>query len=551
MTTAPGLTFKIATESWELEAIHRLNHRTFAEEIPQHSASESGRLVDRFHAENTYFIGLDGELLVGMVALRGVRPFSLDAKLADLDAHLPAGRRICEIRLLAVEREYRHGQVFRGLVQLLARHGKAQGYDLAIISGTTRQAKLYRHFGFVPFGPLVGEGEARFQPMYLTLEQFVDGVERSLEPLKMASFLPGPVALRREVREAFARQPVSHRFAAFRDELATVVERLRALTGARHMQLLLGSGTVANDAVAGQLSLLGERGLILVNGEFGSRLVDHATRWRLAFDTLEVAWGEGFDFDTIDRRLVTEPRPRWLWAVHCETSTAVLNDLDRLGSRCAGHGVKLCLDAISSLGTVPVDLAGVHLASGVGGKGLGSFPGISMVFHDHEIAPAPAALPRYLDLGFYAAEGGVPFTHSSNLLAALAAALARSGWSEHFDELRETSTWLRHRLRGAGFRLVGSDAQVSPAVITVDLPAEIDSTRLGEDLRRVGFLLSFASGYLVARNWIQICLMGEVDRGDLERLVARMAMALRGSSDTTQGGRAELSPRPAPPGPGA
>jgi|CXWL01.1.fsa_nt_gi aspartate aminotransferase-like enzyme/ribosomal protein S18 acetylase RimI-like enzyme len=551
MTTAPGLTFKIATEDWELEAIHWLNHKTFAEEIPQHAASESGRLVDRFHAENTYFIGLDGELLVGMVALRGVRPFSLDGKLVDLDSHLPAGRRICEIRLLAVEPEYRHGQVFRGLVRLLSHHGKARGYDLAVISGTTRQAKLYRHLGFVPFGPLVGEGEALFQPMYLTLEQFEVGVERSLEPPPTVSFLPGPVAVRREVREAFARPPVSHRFAAFRDQLATVVERLRALTGARHMQLLLGSGTLANDAVAGQLSLLGERGLILTNGEFGSRLVDHARRWRLSFDTLEVAWGEGFDFDQIGRRLIGEPRPRWLWAVHCETSTGVLNDLERLSSLCGDHGVKLCLDAISSLGTVPVDLTRVHLASGVGGKGLGSFPGISMVFHDHEIAPAPAALPRYLDLGFYAAEGGVPFTHSSNLLAALAAALARSGWSEHFDELREISIGLRHRLRGAGFRLAASDALASPAVVTVVLPPEVDSYQLGEELRRAGFLLSYASGYLVARNWIQICLMGEVDRSAVARVVDRMAMAVRRRSDTSQGSGAELSRTPAPQGPGA
>lgn len=524
MTLIPRLQFKVAAEDWELEAVHRLNYRTFVEEIPQHERSESGRLVDKFHAENTYVIALHGEALVGMMALRGERPFSLDAKLTDLDSHLPERRRPCEIRLLAVEQVHRHGAVFRGLLELLVSYGKAQGYDLALISGTTRQAKLYRHLGFVPFGPLVGTGEALFQPMYLTLEAFEQQVEWLAEPpAAPINFLPGPVAVRREVLDAFARPPISHRFAEFHGAFAGIQRRLRELTGARHVQLLLGSGTLANDAVAGQLSLLGEPGLILVNGEFGRRLVDHGTRWRLDFETLEIPWGAGFDLDAVGRLLAREGRPGWLWAVHCETSTGVLNDLLGLEGVCAELGVKLCLDAISSLGTVAVDLTRVHLASGVSGKGLGSYPGLALVFHDHEIAPAPMALPRYLDLGFYAAQNGVPFTHSSNLVAALAAALARPSWADRFAQLHESSDWLRSELRRAGFELVAPDVVAAPAVVTVALPSEIDSRRLGDRLQREGFLLSYASEYLVARNWLQLCLMGEFSPEGLAAVVERLA----------------------------
>ena len=172
MSARPPLVFKFATEDWEFEQIHRLNYRTFVEEIPQHQASPMHRLVDKFHAENTYLICLCDRELAGMMAMRGERPFSLDHKLPDLDSYLPAGRRICEIRLLAVEKAYRRTQVFPGLMTLLARHGIASGHNLAVISGTVRQLKLYAHIGFVPFGPLVGTPEAPFQPMYLTLESF-------------------------------------------------------------------------------------------------------------------------------------------------------------------------------------------------------------------------------------------------------------------------------------------------------------------------------------------------------------------------------------------
>ena len=98
--------------------------------------------MDKFHAENTYLICLSNQKLAGMLAVRGHRPFSLDQKLPDLDSYLPPGRTICEIRLLAIEKKFRGargGQVLQGILALLWQHGVEKGYDLAIISGTTRQ----------------------------------------------------------------------------------------------------------------------------------------------------------------------------------------------------------------------------------------------------------------------------------------------------------------------------------------------------------------------------------------------------------------------------
>lgn len=167
-----SLQFKIASDEWEFEQIHRLNYSTFVEEIPQHATNEQQALVDKFHRENTYIICIDRGRVVGMIAVRAKRPFSLDSKLPNLDAFLPPNRKLCELRLLAVEKKYRNGWVFWGMGKLLAEHCLHHGYDLALISGTTRQQKLYRHLGFQPFGPLVGQPGAQFQPMYLSLEAF-------------------------------------------------------------------------------------------------------------------------------------------------------------------------------------------------------------------------------------------------------------------------------------------------------------------------------------------------------------------------------------------
>jgi aspartate aminotransferase-like enzyme len=529
MTVHPPFRFKVATEEWEFERIHELNYRTFVEEIPQHQPSATRRLVDKFHAENTYLICVCGDELVGMLAARGNRPFSLDSKLPNLDAHLPAGRAMCELRLLAVERKFRAGQVFPGLMALLWKHALEKGYDMAIISGTTRQLKLYRHLGFKPFGPLVGSGDAWFQPMVLAKEDFEPVADRLFngngnghEPRSKVNFLPGPVAIHPDVQRAFEATPESHRGDDFIATFQAVKLQLCALTGASRVQVLLGSGTLGNDTVAAQLSLEGTPGLVLANGEFGARLVDHARRWRLEFKALEFPWGQPLDLREVAAALDGEPHPRWLWCVHGETSTGIRNDLEALERLCSARGVKLAADCISTLGTSPVNLRGVWLATSASGKGLAAYPGLSLVFHHHELSPALDRLPRYLDLGMYAATAGVPFTQSSNLVHALHAAVRRVDWPRRLSELASRSAVLRARLRKLGFNILAAEEHAAPAVITLVLPEGTDSGEVSRKLEKAGYLLSAHSEYLRRRNWLQICLMGECRQEDVDLLLTRL-----------------------------
>lgn len=518
----PPLQFKIASEDWEFEQIHQLNYKTFVEEIPQHQPSTTPRLVDKFHAENTYLICLCADQLVGMMAVRGNRPFSLDQKLPKLDEYLPQRQKPCEIRLLAVEKEFRSGQVFRGLLGLLWQHGLDRGYDLAVISGTTRQTKLYRHLGFTPFGPLLGTNDAQFQPMYITLEIFESYAEEffraGLKQPGPANFLPGPVAIHKDVRKAFEQPPQSHRSETFMAEVQELKSRLCAMVNAKHVQILLGSGTLGNDTVAAQLSLENKPGLVISNGEFGDRLADHANRMGLTFDTLKLPWGQPFDLAAIRHFLQRAPTVGWIWCVHGETSTGMLNPLDALKQVCAKRKIKLAVDCISTIGLVPVNLDGVFLATCASGKGLASFPGLSLVFYQHEIAPTPK-LPRYLDIGLYAKCNGIAFTHSSNMLHALDAAVNRVNWPEKQKDVAETSSWLRSRLRESGFEIIASEDHAAPGVVTIALPKEINSTDLGAQLQQAGYLLSCGSEYLRARNWVQICLMGEYSRQKINELL--------------------------------
>lgn len=522
--------FKVASGDSELEQVFRLGYETFVEEIPQHPPNAARRLVDRFHQENTYLIALSGDDVVGMLALRGRRPFSLDEKLGNVDPYLPPGRRVCELRLLAVRPAYRRGTVFRGLVDLLLDQGRSRGYDLAIISGTLRQEKLYRHLGFIPFGPLVGTDAAPFQPMYLPIERFEEAAPSLMTPrVEPTSFLPGPVAISREVRAAFERAPVSHRDGQFKSEFARTKERLCQLVHARHVQVLLGSATLANDAVGAQLSLLGTPGVVVSNGEFGERLIDHAQRFGLDHTPVSFAWGEPIDAEELEQT-IQATGAQWLWAVASETSTGMLNDVDLFKALSRRYGVKLCMDCVSAIGATPIDLEGAYLATGASGKALASLPGLAIVFHNEPVSPAPNKLPRYLDLGYYAEKGGIPFTHSSNLVAALDAALDRFDHGTPFEHIAELSRWLRPRLRDLGLPILVADEHASPAVVTLPLPSEQSATGIGDCLHRRGLLVAYQSEYLLQRNWMQIGLMGECSLADLERLLGELSTVLDGAA---------------------
>ncbi|WP_201713962.1 aminotransferase class V-fold PLP-dependent enzyme [Rossellomorea arthrocnemi] len=503
------LIYKIASDQDEFQQIYSLNYETFVEEIPQHEENSTRILVDKFHEENTYVIAKAKDEVVGMIAVRSERPFSLDQKLINLDKYLPEHAVPCEIRLLSVKKAYRSTRVFYQLCDRLVSYCLEMGYTMALISGTVRQLKLYKRIGFLPFAELVGDEAARFQPMYLTRESFENSTKafnrlmiRKTEEAPTQSFLPGPVSRHTRVEEGFKRDASSHRSSSFIREMEEVRKSLREMTHANHVQLAVGTGTLSNDMVAAQLKRISGRGLILANGEFGCRLIDHGKRFGLSYHTIEKDWNEEITLEEIENVLQCDSGIKWLWTVHCETSTGYLFDIKKILLLCQKYSVELCVDACSSVGTVPVDFKDVFLATSVSGKGLGSYPGLALIFHREAINPC-TSIPRYLDVGMYATNESVPYTHSSNLLGALKEALQ----VVDYEESLRISNNVRGMLTQGGFQVLGNEFY-SPGVITIALNREQCSKHFGDACKNKGILLSYESEYLINRNWVQVALMG-------------------------------------------
>lgn len=343
---------------------------------------------------------------------------------------------------------------------------------------------------------------------------------------RISHLLPGPVALDMRVRDEFGKPPVSHRSDAFLADLQDLKSLLCRFANSRFVEVLSGSGTLANEAVAAQISQLGSKGLILSNGEFGERLVSQANRINLDFITLSVDWGQAFSYQEITGLLNKHPEIKWIWTVHCETSTGVLNDLHQLSEISLERNIKLCLDCISSIGTMPVDLSNVYLASCSSGKALCSFPGLAMVFYNHEIQES-AHIPKYLDLGLYRNESGVPFTLSSNLVYALQQAVKSfSNTSDIFSSLSLNSLTIKEVMSNAGLNVINEHGCTSPALVTIEMPDDISSVAFGDELEKEGCFLSYKSNYLIRRNWLQTFVTRNTTKEEVAHFVHVMDLLL-------------------------
>ncbi len=171
-----SLIVKIADTTEELEQVYQLNYQTFVEEIPQHNSNDDKKLIDKFDSINKYFIVKDQNEVIGMMAINTKRPFSLDYKIENLDSYLPQYTKLAEVRLLSIKPNKRHSKVFLLLLQTIYEYGLKNNIDMAVISGTVRQLKLYHHFGFIDFAHLVGNENALFQPMFISfksLEKYI------------------------------------------------------------------------------------------------------------------------------------------------------------------------------------------------------------------------------------------------------------------------------------------------------------------------------------------------------------------------------------------
>jgi alanine-glyoxylate transaminase/serine-glyoxylate transaminase/serine-pyruvate transaminase len=258
---------------------------------------------------------------------------------------------------------------------------------------------------------------------------------------------PGPSPISPRVQAALgapARSHLDRDLMALLDEIRSSLARVFRAPADSLALAVSGTGTGAMEAAVANMVAPGRRALAVVTGYFGERLAQMLERYGASVDRLDVPWGRSVDPSAVEHALEGHPYDI-LTVVHAETSTGVRNPVERLAPAAAARDVLTIVDAVTSLGAIPFDMAAwnVDVAYSCSQKGLGAPPGLSPIaFSPRAMARRVSSRSFYFDMALladYWTKRTYHHTISFPLVYALRAALAE------VEEEGLDARWARHK----------------------------------------------------------------------------------------------------------
>jgi 2-aminoethylphosphonate-pyruvate transaminase len=358
-------------------------------------------------------------------------------------------------------------------------------------------------------------------------------------------FCPGPVLVSRHVKRALAAPEIGHREVEFSEVLNRARLKLGKVFGVRNFHryttvILTGSGSAANEALLGTAAI-GRRVLVLTNGEFGERLLTIARHLGVDARVLASRWGQPFDLGALERTLAAGGVDAVAW-VHHETSTGMLNPIEPIAALARRHHADTYLDAVSSVGGVPVEVEahGLTFCTGSANKAIGGVPGLAFVCGRRDAFEALAAVRArslYLDLYKHFVYNDhryqTPNTPAVNLFFALEAALddlLAEGLERRGARYEALARRLRRGLRRLGLRPFIPIELMSPLLTTVELPVGFSAEEFHDRIKSEGYIVYAGKGILHDRVF-QVANIGALKRGHVDQFLEALRRIMEVSRD--------------------
>ena len=247
-------------------------------------------------------------------------------------------------------------------------------------------------------------------------------------------FIPGPTNIPEAIRKACDMPTLDHRSPEFAKVFDPAVAGVRRVLNMDEGEVILlpATGTGGWEAAITNTLSRGDRVLAARFGMFSHRWIDMCQRHGLDVQVIEAPWGEGAPLAEIEAalRADTAHAIKVVLATHNETATGVRSDIAgiRRALDAAGHPALLFVDGVSSIGSMPFDMAGWGVDIAVAGsqKGFMLPAGLAILGVSPKAlaAMADADLPRtfldFRDMTKAYASGGFPYTPPVGLIAGLA-----------------------------------------------------------------------------------------------------------------------------------
>ena len=357
-------------------------------------------------------------------------------------------------------------------------------------------------------------------------------------PEKRHLFTPGPTPVPPEVLAAMAQPVIHHRGPDFRRVYAETLDRLRTVVRTDHDVLLFtASGTGGFESAVANLTVAGERALVVSAGYFGERWASMTRAFGADLVHLRYEWGETPEPDDLRSALAESGGARVVYLTHSETSTGVVADVQALAEVAKEAGALVVVDAVSSLAAVPLDADTWGLDVVVSGsqKALMTPPGLALASVSPAALSAAAENPAprfYFDwerTRAGQAKLDAPFTPAVPLVLGLHVALGlllEEGLEAAFERHVRLGRACRAGVKAMGLELFSPDEDRSAVVTAVRGPEGVDLAELLLRLRDLyGIQLIGGQGDLRGRIF-RIGHIGWFDVFDITTALAGVELAL-------------------------
>tara|TARA_Y100001970_G_scaffold293624_1_gene441771 strand:+ start:4759 stop:5880 length:1122 start_codon:yes stop_codon:yes gene_type:complete len=306
-----------------------------------------------------------------------------------------------------------------------------------------------------------------------------------------------------------------------------------------HTSILFGgSGTAAIESVINSVVKYNKKLLIIINGAYGLRMQQISELYNLNYDVISYEWGKSINFNEVENRIKSNPDIGYIAMVHHETTTGILNSIEKFSNIGTKYNVTMILDAMSSYAGVPINLkkTPIDYLVSTSNKCIQGMPGIGFVICNIDslmclknIKPRSFYLDLYQQYCSLEKKGQFRFTPPVQVIYALNQAII-----EYFKEggenryIRYTKSWerLTSGLIEFGFKLLDFKGSDSKILTTVYEPENVkfNFDEFHDYLFDRGFTVY--PGKMTNNKTFRLSNMGEITAEDIDLFLSEMKKAL-------------------------
>ena len=349
---------------------------------------------------------------------------------------------------------------------------------------------------------------------------------------------PGPTPVPPEVLAELAKPVIHHRERDYREIYERCLARLREVYRTEHDVLMFTtSGTGGFESAVANLTSPGDRQLVLSAGNFGERWAGMVRAFGADLVHVRLEWGETPEPDDLRSALEEAGDVRVVYLTHSETSTGVVCDVQALTAVAKEAGALVVVDAVSSLGAVPLetDAWGIDVVVSGSQKALMCPPGLAFA----SVSPAALEAAGHATAQRYVmdwertrkaqAKLDAPFTPAISIVRALDVALGlllEEGLDGAFDRHARLGRACREGAKAMGLELFSPDEERSAVVTAIRSPDGVDATEVVSALRE-RFGITIANGQAGLKGKVfRIGHIGWFDVFDITTALAAVELVL-------------------------